>query len=136
MFCSVFFELNSLNRFLICFIKLLLKDSCCTQISNMLSHLLLKNYKGIYDVDRLIGLVSWVFAIGPGDMGSIPRRVIPKTLEMVLDSPLLNTRQYKVRIKGKIEQFMERSIPLPLHFGVVAMEKRAFWSSSITVANL
>ena len=30
--------------------------------------------------------------------------VIPKTLEIVLDTALLNTQQYKVRIKGKVEQ--------------------------------
>ena len=28
---------------------------------------------------------------------------------MVLDASLLNTQQYKVRIKGKVEQFRERS---------------------------
>ena len=46
---------------------------------------------------------------GPGDLGSIPGRVIPKTLKMVLDTSLLNTQQYKVRIKGKVEQSWERS---------------------------
>ena len=56
-----------------------------------------------------IGLVSRVFANGPGDLGSIPGRVIPKTQKMVLDTSLLNTQQYKVRIKGKVEQFKERS---------------------------
>ena len=35
---------------------------------------------------RLIGLVGRVFANGPEDLGSIPRRVIPKTLKMVLDT--------------------------------------------------
>ena len=47
-----------------------------------------------------------------------PCRVIPKTLKMVLDTSLLNTQQYKIRIKG-----------------VVAIEKGAFWSPSTTVAN-
>ena len=42
-----------------------------------------------------------VFANGPGDQGSIPSRVIPKTQKMVFDSSLLNTQQYKVQIKGK-----------------------------------
>ena len=41
---------------------------------------------------------------GPGDLGSIPGRVIPKTQKMVLDASLLNTQQYKIRIKGKVEQ--------------------------------
>ena len=54
-----------------------------------------------------------VFANGPGDLGSIPGRVIPKTLKMVLDTSLLNTQQYKVRIKGKMEQLKERSSALP-----------------------
>ena len=32
---------------------------------------------------------------------------------MVLDTSLLNTQQYKVRIKGKMEQSMEKSSALP-----------------------
>ncbi len=51
----------------------------------------------------LIGLVGSVFVYGPGDLGSIPGRVIPKTFKMVLDTSLLNTQQYKVRIKVKEE---------------------------------
>ena len=54
-------------------------------------------------------LVGRVFANRPGDLGSIPGRVIPKTLKMILDTSLLNTQQYKVRIKGKVEQSRERS---------------------------
>ena len=46
-------------------------------------------------------------------LGSIPGRVIPKTLKMVLDTSLLNTQQEKVRIKGKVEQSMERSSAFP-----------------------
>ena len=45
-----------------------------------------------------------VFANDPGDLGSIPGRVIPITLKMVHDTSLLNTQQYKVRIDGKVEQ--------------------------------
>ena len=63
--------------------------------------------------DRLISLVDRVFVNGPWDMGSIPGRVIPKTLKMVLDTSLLNTQRYKVRIKGKAEQSRERSSALP-----------------------
>ena len=63
--------------------------------------------------DRSIGLVGRVFANGPGDQGSIPGRVKPKTLKMVFDTSLLNTQQYKVRIKGKVEQSRERSSALP-----------------------
>ena len=54
-----------------------------------------------------------VFDNSPADLGSIPGRVIPKTLKMVLDTALLNTQQYKVRIKGKMEQSRERSSALP-----------------------
>ena len=75
-----------------------------------------------------------VFASGPGDQGSIPGHVIPKTLKMALDTSLLNTQRYKVRIKGKVEQPKERSSALP-YTGVVAIEKGAFWSPSTTVAN-
>ena len=60
-----------------------------------------------------IGLAVRVFANGPGDLGSIPGRVIPKTQKMVLDTSLLNTQHYKVRIKGKVEQSRERSSALP-----------------------
>ena len=56
---------------------------------------------------------SRVFANGPGDLSSFPGRVIPKTLKMVLDTSLLNIQQYKVRIKGKVEQSRERSTALP-----------------------
>ena len=54
---------------------------------------------------------------------------------MVLDSSLLNTQDYKVGIKGKVEQSRERS-GAPLRIGVVAVEKEAFGSPSTTVANL
>ena len=54
-----------------------------------------------------------VFANGPGDLGSIPCRVIPKTLKIVLDTSLLNTQHYKVHIKGKVDQSRERSSILP-----------------------
>ena len=54
-----------------------------------------------------------VFTNGPVDRGSIPGRVIPKTQKMVLDASLLNTQQYKLGIKGKVEQSKERSSALP-----------------------
>ena len=60
-----------------------------------------------------IGVAVRVFANGPGDLGSISGRVIPKTQKMVLDASLLNTQHYKVRIKGKVEQSWERSSALP-----------------------
>ena len=53
-----------------------------------------------------------VFGNGPGDLGSIPGRVIPKTQKMVLDAYLLKTQHYKVKNKGKMDQSRERSSTL------------------------
>ena len=64
-------------------------------------------------LSEIIGLVGRVFTNGPGDLGSVPGCVISKTLKMVLDASLLNTQQYKVHIKGKVEQSRERSRDLP-----------------------
>ena len=60
-----------------------------------------------------IGLMIRVFVNGPGDWGSIPGRVIPKTKKMVLDTALLNTQHYKVRIKSKVKHSREWSSTLP-----------------------
>ena len=60
-----------------------------------------------------IGLMSRMFTSGPGNRGLIPDRVIQKTQKMVLDATLLSTQQFKVRIKGKVEQSRERSSTLP-----------------------
>ena len=74
------------------------------------------------------GLVGRVFINGPGDLGSIPGHVRPKTLNMVLDTYLLNTQQYKVRIKGKVKQFMERSSASP------TTRSSSYWKGSLLVA--
>ena len=66
-----------------------------------------------YHIVRSTGPAVRVFANGPGDLGSIPGRVIPKTLKMELDTTLLNTQHYKVRFKGKVEQSWEWSSALP-----------------------
>ena len=68
-------------------------------------------YVCIYVPD--IGLAVRVFANGPGDLGSIPGRVIPKTQKMVLDASLLNTQHYKMQIKGKVEPSREGVAPSP-----------------------
>ena len=47
------------------------------------------------------------------DLGSIPGRVIPKILKMVLDTFLHNTQQYKVRKKGLVEKSRKKSSALP-----------------------
>ena len=55
-----------------------------------------------------------VFVNGPGDLGSISS---PKTWKMVPDASFLNTRYYKVWIKGKVEKSQERSSAL--HYTLV-----------------
>ena len=57
-----------------------------------------RSFSGFYFIstslftdDQAIDLMSRVFANSPGDRGSIPGRVIPKSQKMVLDAALLNT---------------------------------------------
>ena len=54
-----------------------------------------------------------VFTNVPGDLGSIPGQVIPKTQKMILDASLLNAQQYNIGIKGKVDKSWERSSALP-----------------------
>ena len=74
----------------------------------------------------VLGLVGRVFANGPWDRGSIPGRVIPKTLKLVLDTSLLNTEQYKVRIKGSNPGKGVAPFPAP--------RCRSYWKGSLLVA--
>ena len=76
--------------------------------------------------EKAIGLMRSVFANGPGNWDSIPGQVIPKTQKMVLDATLLNSQHYKVRIKGKVEQYQGKEQCPSLHLCVVAIEKGAF----------
>ena len=57
--------------------------------------------------------MSRVFVNGLGDRGSILGRVVPKTKKMVLDTDLLNTQHYQVRIKSKVEKSRDRSGAFP-----------------------
>ena len=67
-------------------------------------------YVRTYDFRIRVTLTFKVFSwLGPGDRGSIHGRVIPKSQKMVLDTALLDTQRYKVRIKGKVEQSREWS---------------------------
>ena len=69
-----------------------------------------------------------VFANCPGNLGPIPGHVIPNTFKRVPDNSLLNTQQYKVRIKGKVKQL--RRSAHPIHLSIEAIEK-----GSVLVAN-
>ena len=68
----------------------------------------------------------WTF--GPGGLGPIPDRIIPKTLKLVLVTSLLNTQQYKVCIKGKVEQSRERNSASP------TPQCSSYWKGSLLVA--
>ena len=57
--------------------------------------------------------MSWVFANGSGDLGSISGRVIAMTQKMILDATLFNILHYKLRIKGQVEQSRERNSAFP-----------------------
>ena len=73
------------------------------------------------NLQAIIGIMGRVFANGLGNQDSIPGWVIPKTQKMVLNSSLLNTWHYKLRIKsGAIQGKQEH---LLLHLGAVAIEK-------------
>ena len=75
---------------------------------------------------QLIGLAGRVFANDLGDLSSIPGCVIPKTLKMVLDTSLLNTQHYEVRIKGEVEQSSEKRSTLPTP-RCSSYRKGSFW---------
>ena len=81
----------------------------------------------LYWVNRPISIMASVFAIGPGKQGSIPGRIISINQKMVLDTYLLDTQHYKVRIKGKWSNPGK---------GVEAIEKGVFVSPSTTLGRL
>ena len=47
-----------------------------------------------------------MFVDGPGDRSFSPRSRHTKDTKMVLDTALLNTQHYKVRIEGKVGQYI------------------------------
>ena len=64
-----------------------------------------------------------LFANSPGHLGSIPGLVISKTLKMVVDTSMLYTQYYKVRIKRKVGQYRERRSDV-LYILVLDLSKR------------
>ena len=99
MYCSEFKDLNDVKKKFKCKIEYFIKEN--------------NDIKLNYIITNKNRTVVRVFANVPGDLGSIPGRVIPKIQKMVLDASLLNTQHYMVRIKGKVEQSRERSNALP-----------------------
>ena len=77
----------------------------------------------------ILSLSEGIFYVyDSGDLASVPGCVIPKTLKMVLNASLLNTQQCKVRIKGKVEQYKERSCTL------IILQCSSYWKGSLLVA--
>ena len=52
-------------------------------------------YRKMTEEKKIIDRMVTVFTNGPGDQGSIPGLVIPKTQKILLDATLLNTQHYK-----------------------------------------
>ena len=77
----------------------------------------------------------------PGRPAFNPRSSHTKDSKMLLDTSLLIGYVSRVkwsneiRIKGKLDKILGKEWCLSLYFGVVAIEKGAFVSPSITVAN-
>ena len=95
----------------------LLPGPLCPAVSDRILSMGQKEQTLCKQMNRLIGLMGRVFVNGPGDLGSIRGRAIPKTLKMLLDISWLSTQQYKVRIKGKVEESWERRIPWCSSYG-------------------
>ena len=57
--------------------------------------------------------IIMVLTNDPGDRGSIPGRVIPKTQKIILDATLLNIQHDKIWIKDEVDQSRERSRAYP-----------------------
>ena len=56
-----------------------------------------------FELNRIISFqITYIQCLG--DRGSIPGRVIPNTQKVVLETARLNTQDYKVWIKDKVEQ--------------------------------
>ena len=72
------------------------------------------------------GLVGRVFVNGPGDLGSIPGRIIPKTLKMVLDTSLLSNIRYVSRVKWSNPGKGVAPSPIPMC--------SSYWKGSLLVA--
>ena len=74
----------------------------------VLSHPLYSQDLASRDFHKLdIGMMVRVFTNSPRDLGW----VIPKTQKMILDASLFNTHQYKLGIKGKVEQSRSSALP-------------------------
>ena len=68
----------------------------------------------LFQLNRSIGLMSRLFANGPGDQVQSQIESYQRLKKMVLYAAFLSTQHYKIRaIKGKVEQSSEWSSALP-----------------------
>ena len=77
--------------FMYLLVALLMYLHCFAYSLIALSHVLIQPFHDRSDTRSTFGLVGRVIVNGPGNLGSIPGRVIPKTLKRILDTSLLNT---------------------------------------------
>ena len=100
----------------------ILKIFCLTDIYNLyflyksvLSHFLLKkdSISSWEDLHMPIVFAFWMINFKLKCFEFNPRSHHTKVFKIVFDASLLNTQQYKVHIKGKVEQSQERSSVLP-----------------------
>ena len=92
-----------------------------------------KSFKGMPEIAQVLVVIKFgsacimflfLFSYGPGDQGSIPGWVIPKIQKMILDTSLLNTQHYKVRIKDKWNNRGKGVAPSP------TPQRRSYWSDN------
>ena len=75
-----------------------------------------------------LGIMVRIFTNCPGDRGSIPGQVIPKTLKMTLDAALLNIQHYKVRMRSKWSNSGKEVVPSS------TPRCSSYWKGSLRVA--
>ena len=73
-------------------------------------------------------LVSRMFTNGPGDWGSVPGQVIPKTQKMVLDATLLYTRHY-IRYVSRVKWSNSEKVVVPFPIPWCS----SYWKGSLQV---
>ena len=118
------FLINWLSSF-----QLLSKSDQSTEVILRKIDIYIYIYIYIYMSYWPIGLVGRVCANDPGDQGSFQAWVMLKTQKVVLDTSLLNSKYYKVGIKGKVgpSWVMCRALPKP--------QCSSYWKGNLRVAH-
>ena len=85
-------------------------------------------YIYIYIYKQPISIMVWVFTNGPGDLGSIPGRVIPKTQKIVIDAFSLNTYPWSILYNTKWNNPGKGVAPSP------TSQCSSYWKGSFWIA--